>query len=317
LKSFAEFIMMTLFALFLIFVSLVPSWMYFNFFLTPEKEAVQHEIVELQSEKGLFLNPRYQAVIDDGTSHYLSKKEFDSLQVGDHVKGHYTYEYGFFTKWDQIYGSVILIPLMIILPALFGMVAIGMFLSLFDDDEIKYKDAEGEEAKDEAKKKKDKKKKAKKDWFGYSLLAIVTIIVIAYTSVYTGNLIHKIIPVGQTEAEGKVMDREKEEKFRASADYSSYELTIRFTAEDGEEYQVKKGVTRQTFEKYIEGMPIKIKYRDKNPYDIFVKTKSFDETMMTFFNIYTMFYLLGIFILYLLISHFWSSSKEEDQAATE
>src|SRR5699024_2921070 len=103
----------------------------------------------------------------------------------------------------------------------------------------------------------------------------------------------------------------KEEKFRASADYSSYEITIRFTAEDGEEYQVKKGVTRQTYEKYIEGMPIKIKYRDKNTYNIFVKAKSYYETMMTFFSIYMMLLLLRIFILYLLISYFLSTSKKE------
>lgn len=273
-------------------------WMYVNFFHTSDKQVAEYYVLEKQSEKGMFFGPRYTVVTDNNTvGNYVSKEEFDSLEIGDTIKGHETFEYGFFTKMDQIYDGFFLLLLIFIIGFMFIMLLYGFIISIPAVEQAMEKRKEQEP------------RKKKRNWFGLSLLGVILILAIAYTSLYSLNLFHKLVPINQTTTTGQIVDREYDLNIKPRADYSTYELTIVFTAEDGETYQVKKGVTSETYNKY--GNVIDLKYRNKNPYDIFIQTESIGETIGAIMNVSTVIYLLCLLIFYLLFRHFMKKRREK------
>lgn len=277
-------------------------WMYSSFFLSSDKLDAEYYVLEKQSEKGLFLGPRYSVITDnDNGSNFVSKKVFDSLEFGDIIHGHGTDEYGFFTKMDQIYDGSLLILLIIILGFMFIFLLYGCIVSI-PAVERKLKKLEMYRTK-----------KKKRNRLGTSILLVILPLALAYSSLYSLNLFYKVVPVGQTFVEGHIIDREFDWNFTPKADYSTYELTIVFTAEDGETYQVKKGVTRATYHNYEYKSSIGLKYRNNNPYDIFIEADSIKEIIGTIANVYTVLYVLCLVTFYLLCRHY----KEERRIKVE
>ena len=214
-------------------------WMYVNFFHSSDKIEAEHFVLEKQSEKGMFLAPRYTVITDDSkVGNYVTKKEFDDIEIGDVIEGHKTFEYGFFTKMDHIYEGAVLIFLIVLIGFMFIFILVTLILSI---PPIK-------EALDRREKGQPQKKR--KSIIGWGILTILLLASITYMSLYTLNLFHKLVPINQTATTGLIIDRDYDLNIKAQADYSKYELTIEFTAEDGGEYQVQKGVTRATYDLY-------------------------------------------------------------------
>lgn len=270
-------------------------WMYSSFFLTSDKEAVAYEVLEKQSEKGLFMKPRYQVIVnsDSDVPNYVSKKQFDSLDVGDMIHGHETFEYGFFTKMDQFYDGSLLLIGIIFFALMFLIILFGFIVTIPTVDDYFNKREE-----------KETPKKEKRNWTGMGFLIIVVIFMLIYSIPYTVNLVHKLVPINQTVTQGEIIDSEYNRNTTPKADYSTYEFTILFTAHDEKEYQVKKGVTSLTYDMYQHGSMIDIKYRNKNPYDIFIQTQDVNEFFGVIFNVHTLIYGFIIFIFYLLFRHY-------------
>lgn len=272
------------------FILGVVTWMYYSFYLSPEKEAVEQYVIDKQSEKGLFLAPRYRVITDDSPyGNDVTRKTFDSLEFGDKISGYKTNEYGFFTTLDQLYEGSILLAIFIVLGT--GFLAIlSQLLTMIPAVE-----------RIEAKLKRQRFYMILKNGFVYSFLAIGFLVMFSYVALYTNNLFHKLVPIGQTEVEGQVIGRDYEFHRSRRGGYSTYDLMITFTAQDGNSYQVKKRVTRSTYDKYEYYASVPLNYRNRNPNDIFIKTESMMELIGTVISWPTLLYGICLIILYFLL----------------
>lgn len=266
-------------------------WMYYSFFLTQEKEPAEYFVLEKQSEKGLFFGPRYQVITDNSESgNYINKKEFDTLQFGDKVTGFETSDYGFFTKTDQLYDGVLLMFLIVVLGAVFLFLMFRAIAQVpWVNRKLKKREAQ-------------RRQKNPKEWLGLGLLVVISILLFTYSLLFTINLFHKVVPINQTEVEGHIVDREYQRTVARRGVYSTYYLTIVFTTEDDQVYQVKKGVTGTTYYKHEYKTAIDISYRNRNPYDIFIKTESMGELIGTIISFRTFIYIASLFFFYWLYS---------------
>lgn len=284
--------------------------MYVDYFLTSERELSEQYVLEKQSEKGLFLGPRYQIITDrGGGSSFVTKREFESLEIGDTIKGHYTNEHYFYTKLDDFYESSLSIFLVLATGALFIICLLGFFVSI---PYLETKLAERnklKQAQNLGKGKKKKRRKKKKLEFWMVLLGVIIAIGLVYNTLYTVNLLHKLIPIGQPTVEAKIIDRESDINVTSRANYSIHYLTVLFTTEDGQTYRVKKEITGSTYNNWQDHSTIDIRYRNHNPYDIFVKTKSVFEVIDVLLHRWTIIYLLVFFIIFGTMMHCWDNRK--------
>src|SRR5699024_7831917 len=140
----------------------------------------------------------------------------------------------------------------------------------------------------------------------YYLCAVVLIMLVSK------NLFIKVIPIVKTEAEVLIVEQDYNINITSQGDYSTYDLTIQFLDEEGKEYQVNKAVSSSTFNDYEHRTGIDIEYRNRNPYDIFVKEGSIINYISAFFGVVPLLYGLTIYTLYLIYQHYFGRSKEED-----
>lgn len=286
--------------------------MFMDYFLTSERELSEQYVLEKQSEKGLFLGPRYQIITDrDGSSSFVTKKKFESLELGDPIKGHYSNEHHFYTKLDDFYESSLLISLVLITGALFAICLLGFIYSIpcIEKKVTERNKLEQAQKSGKGKKKKRRKKKKRKLEFWMVLLGVIVAIGLVYNTLYTVNLLHKMIPIGQTTVEAEIIDRESDINITTRANYSTHYLTILFTVDDGQTYRVKKEITGSTYNEREDHSLIDISYRNNNPYDIFIKTKSVPAVISLLLNRYTIIYFLVLFIVFGVIIYCWDNRK--------
>lgn len=151
--------------------------------------------------------------------------------------------------------------------------------------------------------------KKNRNWLGTGILIVLIPIALIFSTLYTVNLFHKLVPIGQTTVEGHIVDRDFDDNYTKKADYSTYDLTISFTANDGETYQVEKGVTQATFAAHESTSSIDVKYRNNNPYDIFINTKGIGEIVFAIVNVQTMIFLLCLLVFYMLFKFIFIKAK--------
>lgn len=275
--------------------------MYVDYYLTSEREPSERYVLEKQSEKGLFLGPRYQIITDRGGGlSFVTKKEFESLEIGDTIKGHSTNGHYFYTKMDDFYESSLLIFLVLTTGALFIICLVGFIVSI---PWIEKKLTEQNKPKQK------KKKKKKKIEFWMLLLGGIIAIGLVYNTLYTVNLLHKLMPIGQTTVEAEIVDRESDINITSKGNYSTHFLTVVFKAEDGQTYRVKKEITGSTYNQWQDHSTIDIRYRNHNPYNIFVKTKSVLEVISVLLHRWTIIYILVLFIIFGTATYCWENRR--------
>src|SRR5699024_3118752 len=112
------------------------------------------------------------------------------------------------------------------------------------------------------------------DWASLLNIIVYSLCGVVFILLLSKNLFFKVVAIGETEAEGLIVEQDYNINITSQGDYSTYDLTIQFLDEEGKEYQVNKAVSSSTFNDYEYRTAIDIEYRDRNPYDIFVKERS-------------------------------------------
>lgn len=271
---------------------------YVDDFVKSEREPAEQVVLEKQSKKGLFFGPRYQVITNyDHAPSYVTKKEFEALDLGDKVKGYATNTQHFFTKMDDVFAYSILIFLGLMFGPPLILCLIVLFATIVDIGRKPTKQDKPRQAQNLRKRKRKVKKKRRKLEFWMVLLGGFLAIGLVHNGLYTLNLFYKLIPIGQTTVEAKIIDRESDINITSRGNYSTHYLTVLFPAEDGETYRVTKEVSGSTYNKWANESSVEIRYRNKNPYDIFIPITSVLEVISVLLHRWTFLYVLILFII--------------------
>jgi len=282
----------------LLLVLIVSISLYWSLYFQSSEKAERYVIAK-QSKKSLYFGPRYQVVTDqDEQASYVSKKTFDSLEFGDKITGYESDENGFYTKLDFIYDSFILVPLII------GLGFIVMIYTIILLTRIPVIDRMLSRQR--------KDSRSDKDWTTLLIIIVYSLCAIVFILLLSKNLFFKVIPIGKTETEGLIVEQDYNINITSQGDYSTYDLTIQFLDEEGKEYQVNKAVSSSTFNDYEHRTAIDIEYRDRNPYDIFVKEGSIINYISALFGVVPLLYGLTVYTLYLIYQHYFPRNQKED-----
>ncbi|HLR70486.1 MAG TPA: DUF3592 domain-containing protein [Pseudogracilibacillus sp.] len=128
------------------------------------------------------------------------------------------------------------------------------------------------------------------------------------TNKFVINMIHKVVPVSQTETIAIVRDTQASGGGRYSD--PTYELTLRFRDSSKEVHTVKKEVTRTTYKKHRKGSLIYITYRNQNPKDLFISRTSFKDVIGIGLYLEFIFYFLTLLFLIIYIRRMFKTRKE-------
>lgn len=286
--------------------------MYIDDFVTSERKSSEQYILEKQSEKGLFFGPRYQIITNhDIAPSLVTKKKFESLELGDTIQGHLTNTKQFYTKTDDFYAVFTAIVLIVLIGA---ALLLFLFLFLISIPYIDKKLTELNGRKQGKIKKQRRRKKKIKFWM--VLAGILVAIGLVFNTLYTVNLFHKIVPIAQTTVEAEIIDQVSDINITSKGNFSTHYLTVRFTAEDGQDYRVEKEVTGTTYNKWASETSIDIRYRNSNPYTIFIKTTSVFELISVLLHRWTIVYLMFLLVIFGAISYYSDNRKRRRKKHT-
>src|SRR5699024_3562431 len=251
--------------------------------------AVKQEVIitEKVGKKGLFTPPAYfvrvQLPNGDEASYLnrISKLQMKNIETGDTVSGFSTSAGDFSTIRDFLFDSMFFVGAIL----LFGLFTIGGIFVLLT--EIPAVDRFLEE----------------KTFLGRSsggngmkILTIVMAIFIYFSGKFLYNLISKLSPFMKTNAEALIIDADSYITYRKYED-SSFQFTLLFENQYGNEIQVIKDVTRNTFNHYTVGDSLPVSYRNGNPYDMFVNNATGADFIQTIFYVESILYLSFIGII--------------------
>lgn len=282
----------------LIIIFIASISLYWTLFFQSTEKAERY-VIEKQSKKGLYFSPRYEIVTDEGEhASYVSKKTFDKLEFGDKITGYETAEYGFYTKLDFIYDSFLLVPLIVVLGFIVMVYTILMLMKIPMIDRIFSR----------------KEKESSSNWVSLCIIIVYSFCAIVFILLMSNNLLHKVVPIAKTETEGHIVKRDFSENITSKGDYSTFDFTIRFADEKGREYQVNKAVSRSTFNNYEYISSIDVSYRNRNPYDIFIKEESITNYISVLIGVFPLMYALAIYTLYLIYQHYFKRNKKQEKS---
>lgn len=267
---------------------------------------VEAVIVYKVSEKSLFRPPSYFArVLVDGESPYssdgrqynrISKQQAKRLSIGDTIQGYTTDGKNFASIRDFLFDSMFYIGSIVFFAflCLFGLFVLICHIPFMESIiNQAFERISGKWVK--------------------RLLTGVFVVIIGYFSLsFMTNVLYKASPFGKTKVEAQIIDRDYEISYHRFRD-SSYHLTLRFQDKEGKTYIVVKEVTRSTYKKYFNTIPIS--YRNRNPLDVFVA----DFSLMSLINVlgYGEFYLYMLFLFLFLFFIFYYFKRGEDQEEYE
>jgi hypothetical protein len=297
----------------------------YNIFETEDHPAI---VTEKVSEKSMIGRPKYFVIVDlnmddgfYGIKNKVSKRKFNTLEVGDTIKGHYIHGKHFFTTLEIVTDSLLFICMLVSLLFFFAVLLYWPIRSYIEKREKK------KEAIHKYKKKKTVKRKiiritatphkTKKNnvfekilpkkiyhylsdfTFSEVLLRGIFAIALIFTSGFVINGIQKFSPIGKTKTMAVIADPNAESEISyAVGKYPDpfIALDLRFFDQHDKEYRVIKEVTESVYRKYQTGEMVEISYITQNPYNIFVR----DYTLLNLLEII----IHPKFMLLLLIS-FW------------
>lgn len=294
-KEALGFVILTLF-LGMITVSLIFSFVEeYNLAAATEEQGI---VTDKVGEKGLFTPPYYYVRVElpNGEEsqylHRVSKQQIDNLDIGDKIDG-LTIHGSFFTMRDFIYESLFFIGAIL----LFGLVTLLVLFVLISEipfiKRLINKTFLGRPAKEN----------------GYKILIVMTIIFAYVAGRFLLNLYRKIIPIGQTKTEAVIIDELADRSFRRHED-SRFEFSIQFKNEHGENIEVIKEVTANTFEKYFVGDNIPISYRNGNHYDVFINEMTTTDLIQSLFYHQSIMYIV-MTVLVLIIGYILIKKKSK------
>ncbi|AOV06727.1 hypothetical protein [Sporosarcina ureilytica] len=254
----------------------------YDLFDTVDSPAV---VTEKFSKKGLVGTPTYYVLVDlneqnpaNDIENRVFSWQFNRLEVGDTIKGHYIRGEHFITTLDVIVDSMIgFVFLLAFLILLISLVCWPVYA--FVENRKKQKKLPQVIKTFYRKKNARKKRKLIKSdglflkVFRKAFLPTVMVMMLLSISGFLLNSVQKFSPIGKTKVEALVTDsdsygREYYGSGHMTDPYYSLELLVR--DEIGKEYKVIKEVTRNVYKKHAIGDTIKISYMNGNPYNVFV-----------------------------------------------
>lgn len=254
-------------------------------------------IVEKQGAKGLFMPPSYyvRVQLEDGEeANYLnrvSKSQMNSLAIGDEISGYSSRPADFSTMRDIIFDSLFFLFGILV----FGTLAFCCFVAFVLSIPALERMEERAATKRRIKKRKKLRRKGKtlKMRQGWGIVGAVLFIFSIFIVRYLWNLLRKLLPIGKTETEALILDRTADVSYRKYED-SIYELVIAFNDRAGHNIQVKREVTRHTYNQYGFGDKLPITYRNANPYDVFIRDVSIWDLVQSLLYVEVYVYLVMI-----------------------
>lgn len=298
---------------------------YYESFLKSDKIVMEEVVLEKQSRKGLFFPLYYQIITEESYPQWVSRSRFHSIEPGDVIESYGTRDNAYISTPQQVLEISLGLFLTLLLFALFLGSVLGLFLYIAEIPFIsnglavlsmpwekrKYEKRKHEKRNQQLKNKrkqssrKDQKKNKKSNKQGGTILLIIVVpFFFLYATLYTVNMADKLNPFGKVMAEGRVIDKETNSWYQPRMFVETFDLTITFTAKDGEAYQVVKGVSENTFANHDIGSTIDIRYTKRNPYNIFINKLQFSDYHFMIFNIYTVLYYGSLLILLMLAQHY-------------
>lgn len=282
----------------LILIFLVSVKLFFELFFDPSKVEIEQTVIEKRAEKGLFWSPLYKVITDDDPyGSYIPKKYFDQLKIGDKVKGYSTDESSFYTIFDLIYSSFILLPIIVLLgffimvPLIGGILHIPMIERAINRREARRKP-----------------KQPKKRYISLSgaILTLYILFALCFVSLYSWNIFNKVNPFSKTKTVAYIADRDKDINFNVNGNFSTYTLVLEYKDPVGREYIVEKQVTSSLYNRLLYEPTVDIAYVTKQPYNVFVQDYSPFSLLWLLFKPQSILYginVLGLYYFYVIYCH--------------
>lgn len=268
--------------LFIMFVlGLVFVLYLFSSFFIGNKQTVEEPITGKISDKGFYFSPSYQVITEDHGLSYVTKSQFYDVDRGDTITGYQTNNLPFFTTLDIVYDGAVLIVIILVLGVLVFSFAYYFYRKFFS------KKLEGDNFTFNQSKKRSKKV------VDYALILYV-IMTIMFLFLVFSNLLHQIVPFGQTKVEANIIDEEIEKGYGRYITDDHY-FFIAYSDMDDQEYLVRKQVNYHTYNTYKNDYGIPIHYPNNNPANAFIQVQSVEDISYALMSFQT---LLILSILY-------------------
>ena len=251
-------------------------------------------------EKSLFTPPAYFVRVQllDGTEsrylHRISRQQMNNFKIGDNIEGFSIYG-TFSTARDFLYDSFFFVVAI----ATFGFFSLlGLFLLITEIPAIERlikKTFLGKPSKGN----------------GMKFLTVVMIVFVYFSGRFLVNILRKMIPISNTKTEAIIIDEQADIGYRKHQD-AKFEFTLSFQNRDGENVEVVKEVTKNTFDQFSFGDKIEISYRNSNPYDVFVNHTTLADITQSLFYIELLIYvgMLAVMVFTAYALHHWKKSQD-------
>lgn len=259
-------------------------------------------IDELYTVKGLYYGPTYYVKFSDGQDHRISEKDFVQLETGDTYKVFFN---NISLRDFFVYALVALIFLFILV--------LGTYI--FAQETLRHMKwfknmsqlIKRIKIRSHAPKDKQHRRYLRKRILN---LVLIVLCLIAPLSIIK-NTVNKLNPFGKTSVEAKIIDREfyRHRGFRVAS--SAYTITYEYVDENGNAYQTKKSVSRQTYKRYENKDSLSIAYRDHHPYDTFIANQTFNEFVSFIVNVRNLAILVSTWLAFFFIKQYrktWGSA---------
>jgi len=264
-----------------------------HYFVTaPEKEEAEATVMIKSVKKGLYLSPlipRYEIMVEGSDkATKVSKDTFNALEIGDEIEGYMRADRHFVTE-DQIKSeNIYFIPLLIgiyVAWLIFILNALGLMKFI------------------ERREKLNNALKHIITGLQITVLAIWFLVGALVTCLIAINVFHKVNASNLIETEAIVLDKSKKTVGSSKGFYTTYELLLRYSDEEGMVHVTNKAVTGETYWAYDDADLLTLFYRKNNVEDTFVQARSFGEIWQVFVNLFT--FVLGLYFLsvYFLIRY--------------
>lgn len=251
-----------------------------------DAEKTRATVLAKTAEKGLFRPPAYYVKVDwneksgdlhEGVLNRISSRQMKNIEVGDEISGYLVSENHFITLLDLATDGLLLffflVFLFLMVIALVSAWVGNMFSAAKKQNKKKRKRKKG-------KKKSTKRRQNEEKCFGIGFyLFVVFFVIVGFFSVTAlWNGMQKVSPVGKVETEAVIVDKYAERQWQTTYHFNPlYQLTLQFTDHEGNEYQMKKEVTPNTYNKYSISDTILISYKNDDPFDIFIEDMTWKD----------------------------------------
>jgi len=272
------------------------TFLFYHFGIAIKDRPAEEEVEVKYIQKGLYMYPRYKILVTNSENpSTVTKKQFDTIQIGDTISGYMKNEESFVTDKDVQFEKSLGIPILLFLYLAVFALAGGLFKSTtFFKNKMPGKEI--------------LLKIIKGATFALFYLFVITGLVLI--GIVATNLFHKLNSWNKTEVEAMVLNANDEKHlipYRAIR-YNTYELLLTYQDKEREYHITNRAVSSATYDKYEPGDAITISYRNNNVYDTFIETESADEKIPVFLSIQTFLMVVYIAIVIAIIRG-WRKKK--------